>query len=228
MPYKNLLFDLDGTLIDPKTGITKAIAYALKFFDIVIPESEYDTLTPFIGPPLVESFARYYGFDEDTSKAAVAKYREYYAVTGLFECHVYPGIKAALEQLKASGYALYLATSKPEPFAKTILGHLGLLDCFDRVAGSALDHSRDHKAQVIAWLMEQAQLKPEESLMVGDRSYDIEGARICGIETVAVTYGYGSPEEFDTWQPAYRVDSAVALAELLLSLKSEGSTGSSS
>lgn len=215
MPYKNLIFDLDGTLIEPKTGITRAIAYALKYYDIYIPESEYDTLTPFIGPPLTESFARFYGFDADKAREAVEKYREYYAVTGLFECSIYPGITELLSGLSDAGTPVYLATSKPQTFAETILNHLGLAQHFKLIAGSTLDHTRDQKSQVIQWLLSQEHLTPESCLMVGDRHYDVDGARACGIEAVAVGYGYGSDEEFDKCAPAYRAESVEALAELL-------------
>lgn len=215
MSYSNLIFDLDGTLIEPKTGITRAIAYALKYYAIEIPESEYDTLTPFIGPPLTESFARYYGFDEVKAREAVDKYREYYAVTGLFECSLYPGITELLAELSASGARIYLATSKPQTFAETILKHLGLARFFKLIAGSTLDHTRDQKSQVIHWLLSQEHLTPESCLMIGDRHYDVEGARACGIETVAVGYGYGSEEEFDQCTPAYRAKTVEALAELL-------------
>lgn len=215
MAYRNLIFDLDGTLVEPKTGITRAIAYALKFFGIDLSESSYDSLTPFIGPPLTESFSRYYGFDEDKAKAAVAKYREYYSVTGLFECSLYPGIPELLQQLHQKGIPVYLATSKPQVFAETLLKHLELDHYFKQIAGSTLDHTRDQKSQVLNWLLNQAHLMPEDCLMIGDRHYDVEGARACGIKSAAVGYGYGSDEEFDLCVPDYRVDSVEALNDLL-------------
>jgi len=215
LTYRNLIFDLDGTLIEPKTGITRAIAHALKYFGIYLSESDYDSLTPFIGPPLTESFSRYYGFDEARAKDAVAKYREYYSVTGLFECSLYPGITELLTHFHQAGIPIYLATSKPQIFAETLLKHLHLDHFFTLIAGSTLDHTRDQKSQVLDWLLSQEHLKPEECLMIGDRHYDVEGARACGIDTVAVGYGYGSKEEFDACAPAYRAESVEALTELL-------------
>jgi phosphoglycolate phosphatase len=218
MPYRFLLFDLDGTLIDPEVGITRAVAHALAAKDIHISEAELNTLTPFIGPPLVESFQQFYDFDKTTALEAVVKYREYYAVTGLYECTVYPGIPEMLESLALMNVPIYLATSKPAAFAEKILTHFDLLKYFTRIAGSELDHSRIHKADVISWLLEQEGLDAREALMVGDRIYDIEGARACGIETVAVSYGYGSNEEFNRAAPAYRADSVPELTALLVAL----------
>lgn len=221
MTYKNLIFDLDGTLIEPKTGITRAIVYALKHYGIEIPESDYDSLTPFIGPPLTESFSRYFGFDDTKAREAVEKYREYYSVTGLFECSVYPGIPELLMQLQQAGLPVYLATSKPQIFAETLLKHLELDHYFALIAGSTLDHTRDQKSQVLDWLLSQEHLKPEDCLMIGDRHYDVEGARACGIDTVAVGYGYGSREEFDHCAPAYQSETVEALSELLQQLTQE-------
>ena len=221
MTYKNLIFDLDGTLIEPKTGITRAIVYALKHYGFEIPESDYDSLTPFIGPPLTDSFTRYFGFDHAKAREAVEKYREYYSVTGLFECSVYPGIPNLLMQLHQAGVQVYLATSKPQIFAETLLKHLKLDHFFTIIAGSTLDHTRDQKSQVLDWLLSQAHLKPETCLMIGDRHYDVEGARTCGIDAVAVSYGYGSGEEFDLCAPAYRAETVEDLAELLRKLTQE-------
>jgi len=221
MTYKNLIFDLDGTLIEPKTGITRAIVYALKHYGIEIPESDYDSLTPFIGPPLTDSFTRYFGFDHAKAREAVEKYREYYSVTGLFECSIYPGIPNLLMQLQQAGVPVYLATSKPQIFAETLLKHLKLDHFFTLIAGSTLDHTRDQKSQVLEWLLSQEHLKPETCLMIGDRHYDVEGARTCGIDTIAVGYGYGSREEFDLCAPAYRTETVEDLAELLQQLTQE-------
>jgi len=127
--YTNILFDLDGTLTDPKVGITKSVAYALKSFGIVVEDT--DSLCKFIGPPLRVSFREYYGFSEDDCNKAVEKYREYFRETGIFENRVYPGIEDLLKNLKQSGKRLFVATSKPTVFAVKILEHFDLIRYFD-------------------------------------------------------------------------------------------------
>ena len=129
-----LLFDLDGTLTDPKEGITKAVQYALKHYGIQV--DDLDSLCPFIGPPLKDSFQKYYDFPEQQAKEAIQVYREYFSVTGWSQNKVFPGIPEMLGELKAAGKKLYLATSKPEVFAKQILEHFDLASYFEFVGGA--------------------------------------------------------------------------------------------
>lgn len=188
---KHLLFDLDGTLTDPKIGITKSVAHALRAYGIEV--DDLDTLTPFIGPPLSDSFEEFYGFSHEQAVEAVEKYREYFSVTGLFENRVYDGIPETLAALRARGYHLFVATSKPTFFARQILDHFALTQFFDDIVGSELDGSRVKKADVIRWCMEKNALT--DAVMIGDRSYDIRGAAACGLSAVGVTFGYGSEDE---------------------------------
>ena len=141
--YQTILFDLDGTLTDPKEGITKCVQYALKHFGIE--ENDLDKLTPFIGPPLVYSFMTYYGLDEDQAQGAISKYRERFSTVGLFENGIYEGVKELLEILKVEGKTVALATSKPHVFAERILEHYGIKAYFDVIVGSELDGTRSHK-----------------------------------------------------------------------------------
>jgi phosphoglycolate phosphatase len=218
MTYSHILFDLDGTLMDPKVGITRSVAYALRRFNIVIEEEALDALTPFIGPPLRDSFAHFYGFSTADAEKAVEVYREYYAKTGLFENTLYPGIESILESLVRQGTRLYVATSKPTLFAEQILDYLGLRQYFSRVVGSNMDHTRVNKSEVIEWLLKEAHIPAASALMVGDRRYDVEGARACGVDCVAAGFGYGSSEELEAAQPAYHVETVDALKDLLLRL----------
>lgn len=190
------LFDLDGTLTDPKTGITKSVAHALHSFGIET--EDLDTLCKFIGPPLKESFMNYYGFTEEQGDLAVAKYREYFSVTGIFENAVYPGIPEGLAALKADGIRLIVATSKPAVYAKQILEHFGLLPYFEFVSGSELDGTRVKKSEVITYALQNAGITDLSAVvMVGDREHDIIGAREVGIDSIGVLYGYGSRKEFE-------------------------------
>lgn len=196
--YHYILFDLDGTLTDPKEGITNSVAYALKYYGII---ENPDKLVPFIGPPLHESFMVYYGFEEDKAMEAVEKYREYFADRGIFENKLYLGTETLLKTLKAEGKKLALATSKPQVFAQQILEHFHIDSYFDVVAGSNLDGSRTKKSEVIEEVFARfaalnGQLPDKtEYVMVGDRLHDIEGAKAAGIESIGVTFGYGGRKE---------------------------------
>ena len=209
-----LLWDLDGTLTDPMLGITSAVQHALRAFHIEPPDRQ--ALTPFIGPPLLESFQRFYGFSEEQARAAVTAYRDYFADTGIFENEVYPGIPALLAELREAGKTLALATSKPAVFAERILEHFHLREFFAFVAGSELDGTRAHKADVIAYALEQTGFPAADALMIGDRCYDVDGARVLGIEALGVAYGYGSREELEKAGAATVAGSVKELRNLLL------------
>lgn len=189
-----LFFDLDGTLTDPGIGITNSVMYALKSYGIV--EEDREKLYPFIGPPLVDSFQKYYGFTREEGFEATRRFQEYFSQTGIYENAVYPGIPEILGFLCEKGFSPVLATSKPEPFALRILEHFSLLPYFSFVCGSTMDEkTRSEKADVIAYALSQTGADPEKTWMIGDRKYDILGGKAFGMKTVGVLYGYGSREE---------------------------------
>lgn len=191
--YKTVLFDLDGTLTDPGVGITNSVAYALSRYGITV-ENKKD-LYPFIGPPLCDSFMKYYGFSKETGMEAIAVYREYFSTKGLFENEVYDGVRELLEKIKQSGRKIVLATSKPEEFAVKILEHFDLIRYFDVVAGASMDEKRNKKGDVIKYAMEKGGFTAEAAVMIGDREHDVFGARENGIDCIGVLYGYGSRQE---------------------------------
>ena len=197
MDKKYILFDLDGTLTDPKIGITSAVASALEHCGYPVPE-DLDTLCPFIGPPLHDSFSKYYGADDDEAEKLVESYRKYYRPKGIFECTVYDDIPDLLISLKESGKKIILATSKPEDMAEDILDHFGLIGYFDGVYGATHDRTRTDKAAVIAYAVEEFGLtERDQAVMIGDREYDILGAKSNGISAIGVEYGYcRDPKEF--------------------------------
>lgn len=215
-PMSLLLFDLDGTLTDPGVGITNSVMYALKSFGIV--EHDREKLYPFIGPPLLNSFMEFYGFDEQKAEQAVARYREYYRETGIYENQVYDGIPELLKRLHAEGKILLLATSKPEPFAKQILTHFNLMQYFAVAAGSDFEGSRNTKGKVIAYALDlyarmsgrPIQELKEKAVMIGDRSYDIAGAKENGLCSVGVLWGYGSREELEKAGADYMMESPLS------------------
>lgn len=194
MKYNYLFFDLDGTLTDSRLGITNSVAYALKKMNLPIPEDS--VLMKFLGPPLVESFQNYCGLQEKAALEAVDIYREYFSTKGLYENEVYPGIREILEELKAKGYGLVVATSKPEQFSVRILEHFQLDVYFQLIAGSSMDTSRNSKESVIRYAMEQLGVtNPRDVLMIGDREHDVLGAKACKISCIGALWGYGSREE---------------------------------
>lgn len=197
MQYSKVLFDLDGTLTDPGEGITKSVAFALAHFGITVPSLE--ALYCFIGPPLSESFTEYYGFDEEKTATAIAKYREYFARQGIFENRLFDGISALLRDLKAAGKTLLLATSKPEAFAKEILKHFALDGYFSVVCGAPMHAPRGYgKADVIKAALERAGITDTaDAVMVGDRHHDIDGAHQMGLAAIGVLFGYGSRAEHE-------------------------------
>lgn len=200
--YDVVLFDLDGTLTDSKIGITKSVQYALSKFDIR--EDNLDNLEPFIGPPLSESFQKYYGFEPSQAQDAVDFYREYFSTSGMYENVVYPGIPDLLADLKSKQKELIVATSKPTVFANQILNAFNLYQYFTAVVGSHLDGTRTSKTEIIAHaLLTSKKPKENRAVMVGDREHDIIGAQGNAVDSIAVTYGYGSALELQRASPTH-------------------------
>lgn len=212
MKQKHILFDLDGTLTDPMMGITKSVRYALNYYGIEV--NDLNDLLPFIGPPLRDSFQEYYGFDEAKANEAVEKYREYYKNDGIFDNKVYRGMKECLQTLKDNGKKLYVATSKPEFFAKQIIDHFSLSEYFEYIGGSEFN-SREKKAEVIEYVLKTNQIDNDDVIMVGDRKHDIIGAHENKIPCIGVLYGYGTEDELKQYQADYLVASVEELTELL-------------
>jgi phosphoglycolate phosphatase len=214
MALKTILFDLDGTLTDPKEGITRSIQYALKGLGFDAPEVE--SLRWCIGPPLKISFRRLLQtHDEALLEKAVHLYRQRFGKKGIYENALYPDIPHALEGIRLSGHRLLIATSKPHLYARTILDHFQISSYFDAVYGSEMDGTRTDKGELIAHLVESENLDVTSAVMVGDREHDIFGARKNGIRTAAVSYGYGTREELERAQPDWIFDSPLAVAEFL-------------
>ena len=194
--YKIVLFDLDGTLTDSGLGITNAVAYALEKFGIHV--EDHSELNVFFGPPLKDSFIRYFKFSQEECEKAIIYYREYYSDKGLFENKVYPGIPELLDYLKQTGRKIILATSKPEFFSRQIMEHFHLDQYFELIAGASMDEKRVEKADVIHYALEKAGITDgSDVVMIGDREYDILGAKENGLDSIGVLYGYGSREELE-------------------------------
>lgn len=214
MKYKYIFFDLDGTLTDPKEGITNCVKYALEHFGIH--ENDMTNLMRFIGPPLVDSFCGFYGFDRSKSLEAVAKYRERFASVGIFENKVYDGVYDMLQKLTDSGRQLVLATSKPKVFADRIMAKYRLRPYFKLVCGSELDGTRNNKDEVINYAIEKLGCDRERVIMVGDRRQDIIGAKKCGVASCGVRFGYAEKGELEEAGADFIADTMSELPDILL------------
>lgn len=212
--YQTILFDLDGTLTDSGKGITNAVSYALAKAGIQVEDKS--TLFPFIGPPLKDSFKEFYHFTEEQASQRVRDYREYYNVKGLFENEVYPGIEKLLSDIKKSGRRIGLATSKPDKLSIQILDHSHLLPYFDIISAPTMDEKRNTKIEVIEYALEQFGITDvSDIVMVGDRKFDILGAKHFGMDSIGVLYGYGSREELTEAGATYLVENTEGIWSVL-------------
>ena len=216
MTYHTILFDLDGTLTDPKEGITKCVAHGLRHFGIQV--DDLDRLECFIGPPLSDSFSEYYGLDEEQTRIAIEKYRERFGEKGWVENFPYPGMVSLLEDLRAAGKRLAIATSKPEQFAVRILNHFGMAEYFTLICGAPLDNpAGSRKSSVIRDALARMGITDLTGvLMVGDRHHDVDGAHEVGLPAAGVLYGYGDRAEHEAAGAEYIVEDIPALHSLLL------------
>ncbi len=211
MSGPTIFFDLDGTLTDPKPGITRCIQHAMEQLDETPPDA--DELTWCIGPPLTESFAKLFGAER--AAEAVRLYRDRYAEVGLFENSVYAGVVDCLSALAERGQRLCLASSKPLVFVERILEHFELAAFFDASFGSELDGTRTDKTELLAYALEQTGTQAAAAVMIGDRKHDIIGARNNGMGALAVLYGYGSRGELEQAGAERFASSPVEIAEAL-------------
>ena len=208
---KAILFDLDGTLTDSGEGIIKSAEYALRHFQLPVPD--WETMREFVGPPLRDTFADF-GVPSDRVDEAVAVYRERYIPIGIYENTPYPGVDALLPRLREQGHRLFVATSKPEWMAVDVLTRFGLASYFENIAGATMDGSRDTKADVIAYLLKQADTV-EDAVMVGDTAFDVIGAAAHKIPCIGVDWGYGKVSDMLEAGAAAIAGSMEELLELL-------------
>lgn len=212
--YDTVLFDLDGTLTDPGEGITNSVSYALGKFGIEV--TDKTTLYNFIGPPLVDSFMKYYDFSKEDALLAVDYYREYFGVSGIFENKVFDGIPRILSDIKKSGRKIALATSKPEQYATRILEHFDLSQYFDFIGGATMDETRSKKADVIDFTLKGLNVNDKSTVvMVGDRHHDIDGANQNGLDSIGVLFGYGDRDELEKAGATYIAETVKDIVNFL-------------
>ncbi len=213
--YHTILFDLDGTLIDPKEGIFQSVQYALE--KLQKPGLEDRELHFFIGPPLLLSFQKYCNFDEKTGKRAIDLYRKNYQAKGIYKNILFGGIHELLLTLKQKGCKCYVATSKPTVYAKQILENLEISQYFTEIVGSNLNLTRTSKSEIIRAVIGQiTQEEKSQVIMIGDTKYDIEGAHSENIDSIAVLYGYGKKDDFKGTSQIKMVKNVEELSHFLL------------
>ena len=213
MAYKNILFDLDGTLTDPFLGITNSVKYSLKKLNMV--DYDENKLKLFIGPPLEKSFTELFNLDKNESKIAVNYYREYFSERGMYENVLYENIDNLLKNIKNKNKICILATSKLEKFAAEILKHFEIESYFDKIVGSNLDGTLSEKEDIIKHIIEKENLNKSETIMIGDRKYDIIGANKNNIHSIAVLYGYGTKEELEESKPTYLCERVMDIMTII-------------
>ncbi len=218
--YKVVLFDLDGTISDPKVGITKSVQYALQ--KLGKEELDLARLERFIGPPLQESFPKYYGFNQEMTNQAIALYRERFKQKGMFENELYSTFTTLLDLLKEEGSILIVATSKPTVFAEEILKYFRIDHYFAHIVGSNLDGTRTSKTEIIQYILAlYPSYQLSDFIMIGDREHDIIGANNVGIASIGVTYGYGSFDELSKANATFIVESISQLKDILIGKKNK-------
>lgn len=212
--YENILFDLDGTLIDSSKGIFASLRYAFEKARRKIPSEK--ELYRFIGPPLNVSFSEFCGMNEEQTEQAEAFYREYYSTDGIRMYSLYAGVADMLRELSAAGKRLFLATSKPEIFAREILADAGVLDYFTGICGSDPANGRNSKSEVLLCLLSIYTMIPADTVMVGDRKYDAVGASDAGLDFIGVLWGFGDSAELSEYAPVLMPASCNELVRALL------------
>ncbi len=218
--YDIILFDLDGTITDSSPGITKGVSYALEEQGIIV--DNLSDLYCFIGPPLMESFTTFYNMDLEATRKAIKDYREVYETKEMYDNNVYPGIEDLLKSLKEAGKKIIVTTSKPEKFAKLILEDKGLAQYFDFIGGADLkeeNSKRGTKAEVIAYALDTCGLSDydrSKMILIGDRKYDVLGAKEFDIDCLGVLFGFGNRQELEEAGAKYICANTEEIKQLLL------------
>ena len=217
--YDVIAFDLDGTLSDPARGLIQGFVYCFK--KLGLPYENEESLRKYIGPSLYEEWQEAVGFTPKEANDAIELFREYYNIYGWWDNTLYEGIPEMLGTLKRAGKKIVLATSKPLDTAKKILEMFDLTKYFDFIGG-AVNHQNDQKWQVLNWALSSVgvdlndQASKEKCILVGDRKYDAEGAKICGIDSMGVLYGHGTVEEMEASGFTLLVNSVLDISKTLI------------
>lgn len=213
--YDAVFFDFDGTIADTGEGIFSSVSYAIAVMGF--PPLPDNRLRTFIGPPIFNSFKRELGMSDEQSAKAVEKYRERYSERGIYQLEVYEGIEELLIELKKSGIKVAIASSKPEKFVIRLIEFLKMDNLIDFIAAPESDKAPEGKAVLVERAVKHLGIDKSRALMVGDRYFDIDGANGAGIESVGVTFGYGSREELENAGSTYLADNTNDIRKIIFS-----------
>lgn len=192
-PIRAVLFDWDGTVADTRPGIFNSVRYAIGQYGIA--DRPDDELRYFIGPPLYDGFEHVFGVSPELANELTDTYRVYYRDKGIFECNVYGGVGDLLRELHDAGVKTAVVSSKPKEFLDRLVEHFGLAEHLDAVVGPAMDNHNSNKTVLVNQALKELMLLPSTVAMIGDRHFDMEGAKAAGVNAVGVLYGYGTEEE---------------------------------
>ncbi|MEE1188262.1 MAG: HAD hydrolase-like protein [Acutalibacteraceae bacterium] len=192
-PIRAVLFDWDGTVADTRPGIFNSVRYAIGQYGIA--DRPDDELRYFIGPPLYDGFEHVFGVSPELANELTDTYRVYYRDKGIFECNVYDGVGDLLRELHDAGVKTAVVSSKPKEFLDRLVEHFGLAEHLDAVVGPAMDNHNSNKTVLVNQALKELMLLPSTVAMIGDRHFDMEGAKAAGVNAVGVLYGYGTEEE---------------------------------
>ena len=192
-PIRAVLFDWDGTVADTRPGIFNSVRYAIGQYGIA--DKPDDELRYFIGPPLYDGFEHVFGVSPELANELTDTYRVYYRDKGIFECNIYDGVGDLLRKLHDAGVKTAVVSSKPKEFLDRLVEHFGLADHLDAVVGPAMDNHNSNKTVLVNQALKELMLLPSTVAMIGDRHFDMEGAKAAGVSAVGVLYGYGTEEE---------------------------------
>lgn len=211
--YKSLFFDLDGTITDSSEGIINSIVYALEKMDVTI--TDKDVLRKFVGPPLMDSYRKYFGFTQSEAEMGLKLFREYFSEKGIYENRLFDGMESLLSDLYHNGYELVLATSKPDVFAREILKYFDIQKYFSHISACPMDEANTTKLDIIKAALDMTAIKNKaEILMIGDTAFDINGAKICGIDSMGVLYGTDDANELKN--ATYLTEDVEKIRKILL------------
>ncbi|MBO5328392.1 MAG: HAD hydrolase-like protein [Clostridia bacterium] len=212
--YKAVLFDLDGTLTKPESGVFKSIEYIANKLNFALPPKS--ELRNFIGPPVQLSFQKYFGVSKSQSEEVALEYRKYYQEHGLLDCELFSGVEEMLSLLNSAGIKLLVATSKPQKFAEAVLNKFNLIKYFYKVCGAGFSEKAADKSLIVKNAVAFSGERIEDILMVGDRKYDVIGANDSNIKCLGVLYGYGTKEELILAGAIQTAETPKRVAQLII------------
>lgn len=213
--FEHIFFDFDGTIMDTSEGVFNAFDKVREYFGIELEDrSVYNTM---IGPPLYESFGRVFKLTGEDVQKGIEVYREYYTPRGVYECRLYEHVVPIIKHLRQAGKKIYVATSKPEHYARLLLERFEIASLFDFIGGVDMEGKLKDKIDVIRYVMDTNNLndKKDTCVMVGDTHYDVEGAKIAGLKSVGILWGFGTRASLEQCGADYIADSDVELERIL-------------